>query len=331
MVDVSKDKRADRVFVLGAGASLHAGYPLTKELGPRPFDWVEGSSPPQNIPYWPERAELAGFGELDDIEGVVTKLEATKNSGAILAGLREALCRFFQYIQPAEAKLYKEFAEEVTRPGDVLITFNYDISLELELKRAGKWEVSNGYGFDLGVANIATSPTRLLKLHGSINWMDLLFDGLQSGQFSWGIGDSRGERPVFPWGLDHLGYSGVKDPKWKQGGVDRAGSMILPSRHKQYYIDTSLGREREDFWRSLWVQAVNALRQAQEIVIIGYSCPMADAEAQNLLLKQSNRNCSLTICCGSQTLSLSEEFVKKGFDRNHIQADWGRFEDFLGA
>ncbi len=320
-----------RVFVLGAGASAQAGYPLTRDLGSRLIEWAKDNRPP-NCLYWVERDELGRAGPLNDIEELVTRLEAASDRGPDLAGLREALCRFFDSIRPSEAELYREFAGEVIRAGDVIISFNYDLSLELELKHAGKWEASDGYGFDVGIPALPKSPVKLLKLHGSTNWMDLLFEGLRSGQFSCGGTESLGARPVFPWGLDHLGYSGIKDPQYRQGGVDRSGSMILPGRKKRFYVMTSVNpRERERFWTSLWTQAADALRHAGEITMIGYSLPAADAEARGLLLESCNPDALLSICCGRRSRNLGDEFVSAGFRRERVRTSPERFEELLEA
>ena len=60
---------------------------------------------------------------------------------------------------------------------DVVVTFNYDDSLERELRRRGLWDVSQGYGFPLGKSG-QPSPVLVLKLHGSINWLALIFGGV---------------------------------------------------------------------------------------------------------------------------------------------------------
>ncbi len=138
-----------RTFILGAGASLHVGYPLIKNLGPELIEWIANNPPPQNYLYWPDPDVLKDHGPLDYIEEIVTKLEQSEKPGPILAGLREALCCFFDSIRPNGASLYQKLARDVVEDGDVVISFNYDVSLDRELRQAGKWEISDGYGFNL--------------------------------------------------------------------------------------------------------------------------------------------------------------------------------------
>ncbi len=49
------------------------------------------------------------------------------------------------HVNPAIA--YARFSDTIVRTGDVILTFNYDDSLERELRRASKWDVAQGYGF----------------------------------------------------------------------------------------------------------------------------------------------------------------------------------------
>jgi hypothetical protein len=100
------------------------------------------------------------------------------------------------------------------------------------------------------------------------------------------------------------------------------------SRNKHCYVSTSANpREREQFWSVLWGQAANALEDTGEIVIIGYSLPPADTDARRLLLEESNKESSLTVCCGQDTDRVANEFVQNGFSRVHTDAR--RFEDWL--
>jgi hypothetical protein len=293
--------------------------------------FIADSPGPRNYPYWPVPDKLKKYGSLDDIEEIVTRLEASEGTGTLLAGLREAVCALFDSIRTNNASLYQRLASEVIQDGDVVITFNYDVSLDRELRKAGKWEISNGYGFDLGISDMPKSGTKLLKLHGSTNWMDSSFGGIGAGTFSQGFGwNPMCSRPVLlPREFGFLGYEGVTDPE-PVGGVTRSGSMVLMSRNKRFYVSTSINpREREPFWSTLWGQADTALRNANEVVIIGYSLPDADAEARRLLLGTINRDSSLTICCGQNTDRVGNEFVRGGFSQ--VCTDSKRFEHWLAA
>ena len=212
-----------RAFIFGAGASLHVGYPLAPPLGRSLVDWAAKNLPAPHL-YWIDRDELSTIfneQELDDFEGIITELEnpiigspvsalPKWKRGSMLEGFRNALCYFFDSIRANDAPLYRQFAKEVIQPGDTVITFNYDVSLERELRRAGKWGIRDGYGFDLGVDSLLPSAIKLLKLHGSTNWIDLLFGGARGGTFGY-CTDSLSLRPVIlPQEFEFLEFPEIK-------------------------------------------------------------------------------------------------------------------------
>lgn len=74
---------------------------------------------------------------------------ASVHSGYPLASkLWSALERWgSEVIAPEE---YRDvFAREILVPDDLVITLNYDVSLDRELQRSGNWTALDGYGFSL--------------------------------------------------------------------------------------------------------------------------------------------------------------------------------------
>jgi hypothetical protein len=154
--------KAMTVYVLGAGASKHVGYPLASTMGAEMLSWMSSR---EEYLYTADFMKEE-FGDSPNIEDVITELDALTNSlrnserledrlkrskAAHQRGkLREAVPVWFTEIHTKPAPAYQQFAEKTVQPGDVIITFNYDDSLERELKRAGKWDISGGYGFQIG-------------------------------------------------------------------------------------------------------------------------------------------------------------------------------------
>ena len=58
------------------------------------------------------------------------------------------------------------------RPGDVVISFNYDLIMDASLALSGEWNEKDGYGFESDSTLLyPTQPAYLLlKPHGSLNW-----------------------------------------------------------------------------------------------------------------------------------------------------------------
>lgn len=325
-------------YVLGAGASYHAGYPLAADLGKRLHDWISRNIPEGN--FWrgciEELHEL--YGGLEDIESILTELDerppgsrAATLTGNIRASVKVCIPEFFNALRKAQALLYDQMASERMKPGDVVITFNYDLACERSLRSARLWEISDGYGFDIRLDAIPPSKVKMLKLHGSTNWFVPVLGG-RRGFFQLGP-DAHPSRPVilFPQDFEFLSYSReLCDPlcaRESKPGIRPA--IITLTRHKRFYDETSLGvHELEEFWRDIWTQAECALQSSEKIVIIGYSMPTADEAARTLLLSTSNKDASVTICSGNRSAAIRDEFGAHGFTRLKTFRN-GLFEEFL--
>jgi hypothetical protein len=332
-------------YVLGAGASIHAGYPLAGRLGEALYDWAIVNRPATCVwrSYIESLREL--YGNLSNLEEILTELDEcppssraaslTHNSrGNTRGAIRALIPEFFNSLREpsvATADLYHELARSCVRQDDVIVTFNYDLACERALKIAGLWQISDGYGFPLHSKAIPPSKLRILKMHGSTNWIGILFDGNMG--FSQVSGGAYGPRPTLLRKTDFgfFGYpDGIHDPHCEHISVTGGDpALILPTLHKDFFHQTSFGREWEPFWDHIWGQAQEALRSADEIAIIGYSMPLADERARRLLLQESNHGAVVSIFCGRNTSDLCEEFRTHGFERVKSRGA-GCFKDFLG-
>ncbi len=148
-------------YIFGAGASKHAGYPLASTMGRDLIEAMRGSGDQTLSGY----AELAveTFGETPNVEDLFTSLQARINKAGTTAApdgelpnLRSALLyrigAWFRQIR-GSAPAYQAFASRIASPGDTVLTFNYDDSVEKELNRSAKWNLSTGYGFPFSSSN----------------------------------------------------------------------------------------------------------------------------------------------------------------------------------
>jgi hypothetical protein len=167
-------------YVLGAGASLHAGYPLAADLGNDLHLWAR-----QNDFVWRGFIEELHeqYGGLADLEPILTDLHerpagsraaalSRMHCGSILGGIRVAIPEFFNTLRQKSIQgpyLYAALARRKIRSGDMILTFNYDLACERALRTEGLWEIGDGYGFLLGAEITLPSQVKVLKLHGSTN------------------------------------------------------------------------------------------------------------------------------------------------------------------
>lgn len=312
-------------YVLGAGASRHAGYPLTRELFPRLAEWVKGTKFAVSDYEWAVDKIVELHGSQADFETVLAELDAPQPRAAAIrlepselpyvrSSLKSAVREFFDRLaERSVPSAYKDFANRKVGADDLIVTFNYDTLLERELKKANKWEVGSGYGFEICPDRTPTSPIRVLKLHGSMNWWDLIFGGATKG-----LGQASsvyGQRPaLLPKDFEFLGYDDLCDPIFPQSEkFSGSPCLIMPLRRKKFYLQTSFGKEREPFWNNLWDQARAAVHTSKAVFILGYSMPDADERARHLLVESSGRNAEVIICAGGDTERIARTFRESGF------------------
>ncbi len=146
---------------------------------------------------------------------------------------------------------------------DEVITFNYDLIVEKALFELGIWKPRDGYGIvfdDLPIivkSHVIESRVKIHKLHGSLNW---------NSDFSLRFFYDDNE-PIFP------GYLRDGSNRHQYQGK-HSGNWMLPSFIKQFTVPELIG---------CWDRAFRAMKDADEIVIIGYSLPKEDSAACLLL------------------------------------------------
>jgi len=178
------------------------------------------------------------------------------------------------------------------KSGDVVITFNYDSTIERILLEQRKWSPSTGYGFEIPLMSLRPHPTRLapvpsvvivLHLHGAIGWF----------QRSAGASSGSAWIPIEKVAAGALTSEVALDPLILQGLGMHAVDAALPTRppneaqillHPSFFKDYELEDEANTVFIRMWKEAAEMLRSADEVHVIGYSLPKADSSAMTLLL-----------------------------------------------
>jgi hypothetical protein len=178
--DWSEYARKRRVFVLGAGFSASAGIPLTATLLKAAMEMLAAECPGifQRVSNYAldiqwERTDHPDFSTIgfSDLCTHLEFVELREYAGGERwsdAGSREKLTLRYYLAKtlvrttPTGDKipdLYIKFANQLT-DGDIVITFNWDILLELAILKVGKSFTYNFKG----------PGVKLSKPHGSVNW-----------------------------------------------------------------------------------------------------------------------------------------------------------------
>ena len=174
---------------------------------------------------------------------------------------------------PGMNRLLRLFAKRLAQT-DVVVSFNWDTILDRVLMNNQRdWHPGWGYGTTVREQfSYAARPgraipkkyPRLLKLHGSINWVAFLENDtpIQLIAKDWHPG-ARGDDVVM------MPPKMIKPEVWGRAS-DAAGSG--GNTHVS-----------DDFYPRLWTEAEDQLSRSRRVVFIGYSFPPADFAVSNML------------------------------------------------
>ncbi len=263
-----------KTFVLGAGFSADAGFPLVRTLRTDVISWIETerhpSAKPHLTPYlhgYPEGQFYAGLKSIDPSGSMgfeeLTIAARDRLSATYLHDpaytfdriLRDACGRLLWHKQKAlnlpAPIAYQNFASwfhehHLYGQTNAIISFNWDLLAETVLadSKAG-WSYT-----------IESPWVPILKPHGSINWSSHMEQSLHAP----------GWKPIAPGSTYcHIPDAPFSDP-FENGANQRLRKLILPG-------------DPEDSGGAalIWKEAESAIRERDTIVFIGYSLPGYDA------------------------------------------------------
>jgi hypothetical protein len=267
-----------RVFILGAGASKHCGYPLTndilREVTKKASD--EHKFHIHNFIKHQYPNFIASYRNYPNIEDVLSLLDVSIRMKSEVPDsqynlyttdvseirriiLRNIVQYFFQILNDVDSNMpiYK-FADCLTKK-DVVISFNWDLNLEKALK-----DLKKKYSYDLNAKNKIT----ILKPHGSINWYQLKEINLKERKRTPlydGINDEEDER------LHVFRY--FRSPK-SEVNKDFIPYIVPPTINKAIDIPEI---------RKIWRDIFQSLSYVPQINVLGYSLPNFDLNSRYII------------------------------------------------
>ncbi len=287
-----------KVFVLGAGASAFAGYPLATGLLSfiRNFNSFEVKTKEKasrvigklnDAEFFFSRSVVRDPNGVANLEELLTYLELYHSFPGTLFGLNPwdssdsadiravITFRFLEYQYDLNKSTWLKGAHGETvgkvseawsgriKPGDVILTFNWDILHEVILWHSGLWSYRDGYSFKCDAQGQREQPSKtlILKLHGSVNWVQQDDDDLVA--YIADVKDFFPDSEDWNW-----------RPRYNEAQADSGRKLVLPT----YLKDISSNRALLD----IWAKAHRVITEARELVVVGYSLNAADHPARLL-------------------------------------------------
>lgn len=291
----------ERVYVVGAGASVPYGLPTLKTLTRELYEHLDDERRAIIVDavYEAFGVDLRASDVSPDFEELLNRLDPrplTYLEGTGYGGVESSRRRAAEIAVAGLRSFFRDKCLQGSKregPFDALVqgltertmvvSFNWDVLLELALQRAGR-----EYTYLPTERSAGAIP--LLKPHGSINWFALLDRELLL------LADDS-NLACFGDDLSHyLLY--LKDPlaqiefgessPFLQSALARVPTIVLPAASKPLAVG---GAPRDGWVEGGHVRAIQAtwnafkigLDQARDLVVIGYSLPGTDAASIELL------------------------------------------------
>lgn len=278
-----------RIFILGAGFSKPAGFPLATELWEEVYsrardldgragkfrtdldDYREYKRSCDGVDLSENRVDFEDFCRFLDVEHFLglrgsATWSVDGNEGTVV--IKTLIGQILADLTPSAEdipKLYLDFARGL-QPNDYVLTFNYDTLLERALDVVGKpyrlfprrYESVGDYG---AIVDYSKPEVVVLKLHGSVDWFDCRqYSELEEHRRAADL-SGRSDHPVFGPAGDDLDVRPLLDGP-------RSTQDPLNTIHRVTDV-TSLYRRRLMFLATPWLLAPSTMK-------ILYAAKLAD-------------------------------------------------------
>lgn len=215
---------------------------------------------------------------------------------------------------PTERDLLEEFWHIVDRPLAIL-TFNYDLFVEHTLP----WS----YSYDNQKNN---NLSEIIKLHGSVNWYHHKFcDRYGQNQFLWA--DNQEGLSISPQ-LDFKPVSAFYDSQY----LHLRDPLMIGLREKREFSGEEKASTVRNFFTNLLKRSQKLLKEAECVLVIGFSFSKADDYLWDNLSYEATGNSKDFLCCHFTESNEYDEYenkVKKFFGKDGEFYKNGFNRDFL--
>jgi len=290
-----------RVYIIGAGASCAQGLPAMNSLTWELCEFLSedergvleqvifevfgarrerGDSSP-NFEELLNCLDPSSFSYLANCGINLSGAGRTRAIEIALRGLREYIRGKCTSVQD-QLGAYDQFVTSL-EPNATIVSFNWDVLLEMSLLRARK-------PFCYLPVDAADGNTLLLKPHGSINWFALLDRELLMIDTTSNVNViGRDLRYYLLYLKDPLGpvEMGSSSP-FAKSAISKVPAIVPPSSAKLLDVggetrDGFVDHGHREALCEVWKQFYERVTVAEELVVVGYSLPGTDAASIEVL------------------------------------------------
>lgn len=213
-------------------------------------------------------------------------------------------------------ELISQFSKYI-KPGDTIITFNYDILIEQALWKDKLWNPNDGYLFgeidnylEVNAEKVFKTKVPVIKLHGSINWSK---PGIFDEDMTVFITDPFTHEPYF----EGFEFNFKVKRKTEYRLLDSL--LITPSFMKSYASRYEI---------ELMKFAMKKISTSREVFSIGYSYPEADS-LTCMLVSQFHKDAIIKII-DLNANDIADNLINTyGLKRENIIHQQGSIEDWI--
>lgn len=249
--------------------------------------------------------------------------------GAALEGLIGGV--LFHVVPPIFEKenVHHERLAQAMQKGDAVISFNYDLTADWALNACNKLTVS-GYTIEFRgqleehsasiekLEDQTPSQISLLKLHGSLNWLQDM-NGKQQALIYL--------KDAFERRLSQSEWGPVIELREENGNQSIFKPFVVPPTSDK----SKIWKQHGTTLRPLWEKAGEVLTECDRLVVIGYSLREADYQAQWLFrrfLTEGNKGRKI---CLVNTNAQHRCHLRDFFSGLGQLEERNSFEDFVAA
>lgn len=329
-------KDCKRVFVLGAGFSYHLSneiFPLGSKLS--------SIIKELNIPDLNKHIQDC-IHEPDSIERILSRLELDNYiSDDEKENIKEEVSKAFQKQMLVKTiyEKYKGEGEEIIKSAqtivkglfkqnDVIISLNYDLLLEHLLAKLDMWSpYGNGYGNSIerdgftkngnsSDCNQQKQNIRILKVHGSFNFYTQKYSSTK--KYSSLIDVLINEKHESFFDFDTM-FENVKRKHFCVGNdAQNRKTITLPTYAKPFAQNRT--------FMKLWHEAIDEMKEADVITIIGYRFPTEDSMMYFLFSCPSRKDkLKINILNTSDEISEIRKKIESILQGNPANIEWLSF------